>query len=190
MLSHPGAIVSWFWILHIAGWFTSAIFSKKARQEQTGGERLLQSIWIWAAAILLFGRTLVNTPLGLRFVPQTPVTLAVGIAVLFAGGAIAWWARLIIGRNWSASVQIKQDHELVQRGPYRFVRHPIYTGFLFSLVGTAIVIGQWRGVLAVVLAFIGWLIKSRQEETFMTQQFGAKYDEYRRHTKAIIPLIY
>lgn len=189
-MTHVGAIVSWFWILHVGGWFAAAVFSKQTRQRQTGGERLLQSVWIWAAAILLFGRNFADTPLGRRFVPDTPTTIIIGLVVMFAGGAIAWWARLIIGRNWSASVQIKQDHELVQRGPYHFVRHPIYTGFLAALLGTAIVIGQWRGVLAVVLAFIGFLFKSRQEEAFMTQQFGARYEEYRRRTKAIVPFLY
>jgi protein-S-isoprenylcysteine O-methyltransferase Ste14 len=189
-MPHAGAIVSWFWIVHVLAWFAAAVFSKKTQQMQTDGDRLLQSMWIWASAILLFGRNFTSTPLGLRFVPETSATILTGLVMVFAGGVVAWWARLIIGRNWSASVQIKQDHELVQRGPYRFVRHPIYTGFLLSLAGTAIVIGQWRGVLACALAFIGWVVKSRQEEAFMTQQFGAKYDEYKRHTKALIPLIY
>jgi len=96
---------------------------------------------------------------------------------------------MTLGRNWSGLVTIKQDHELIQRGPYQLVRHPIYTGMLVGMLGTAFIYGIARcfvGVLAVGLAF--WLTM-QIEERFMLQQFGAQYADYRQHVRALIPFV-
>ena len=78
--------------------------------------------------------------------------MQVGAALTFAGIAFAIWARVWIAGNWSSDVTLKRDHELIVTGPYRWVRHPIYTGILVALIGTALAVGEWRGALAVVLA--------------------------------------
>ncbi len=115
---------------------------------------------------------------------------ALGIAITLAGIAFAMWARVYLGGNWSSSVTVKVGHQLVRTGPYRFVRHPIYTGLISSLFGTAIVRHQVRGIIAVVLAYVGFKIKSRIEERTMISTFGAQYDEYSRTTGAIVPRLW
>jgi protein-S-isoprenylcysteine O-methyltransferase len=105
--------------------------------------------------------------------------------MLFAG-----WARLFLGGNWSSNVTLKQNHTLVQSGPYRIVRHPIYTGLLVALLGTAVVLGELRCFLGVLLAAIAWKIKSMSEETLMVQQFGDQYARYREQVKGLVPYLW
>jgi protein-S-isoprenylcysteine O-methyltransferase Ste14 len=84
-------------------------------------------------------------------------------------------------------VQVKQDHELIQRGPYRFVRHPIYTGLLLAFFGTAVAIGEWRGLICVAIVAASFWFKLRLEERWMRENFGAAYEQYMQRTKALIP---
>lgn len=145
---------------------------------------------VMGLAFLLFdGRSLAVGALASRFVPDTPFVAWAGVAIAAAGCAIAIWARAILGRNWSAGVTLKQDHQLIRMGPYRAVRHPIYSGLLLELTGTALSFGEWRCIVGLALAFAAWLIKSRGEEAFMIAQFGAQYIEYKRRVKALVPFI-
>ncbi|MGC1492577.1 MAG: isoprenylcysteine carboxylmethyltransferase family protein [Candidatus Acidiferrum sp.] len=101
----------------------------------------------------------------------------------------AVWAREHLGRNWSRSVTIKQDHELITTCPYAVVRHPIYTGILAGFLGMAIAISQVRGFLAFVLVFLALWIKFRMEEKWMRAQFGETYATYARQTAALVPYL-
>jgi protein-S-isoprenylcysteine O-methyltransferase Ste14 len=112
-----------------------------------------------------------------------------GVAITVLGFAITFWARFTLGGNWSSSVTIKVEHELVRSGPYRWVRHPIYTGIIVAMAGTAVARDQWRGVVAVALMWVAFTIKRLKEESFMRQTFGAHYDEYSQATGAIFPLL-
>jgi protein-S-isoprenylcysteine O-methyltransferase Ste14 len=102
------------------------------------------------------------------------------------------WARVRLGSNWSAMVTVKQDHELILRGPYAVVRHPIYSGFLLALAGTAIAVGEIRAFIGLGVAFIGFFLKSAAEERFMREEFSEFSDEYARYSqrvKRLIPFI-
>ena len=101
----------------------------------------------------------------------------------------AFWARFILGKNWSATVTIKQDHQLIVRGPYQIVRHPIYTGLLAGLFGTALIYGLMRCFVGVVVVGLGLWLKAQTEEQFMLQRFGAQYALYRQQVRALIPFV-
>ena len=124
-----------------------------------------------------------------RFIPRTPAIAITAIVITLAGMAFAVWARVYLGSNWSSIPTIKEQHQLIRSGPYRLVRHPIYSGILLALVGTFLANGKVRGALAVILLWIGWLVKSRVEEEFMMRTFGAEYSEYRRTTGALFPRV-
>jgi protein-S-isoprenylcysteine O-methyltransferase Ste14 len=79
---------------------------------------------------------------------------------------------------------------LIRGGPYKYARHPIYTGLLGVFFGSAVALGELRGLLAVALAFAAFLVKSRREEKLMVGHFGAEYEAYRREVKALIPYVY
>jgi len=94
-----------------------------------------------------------------------------------------------MGRNWSGTVSFKQDHELIEHGPYRFVRHPIYTGMLLMVLGTAVSSGRLSALLALVFFSFGIWKKLRREETLLTKYFPDAYPRYMSHTKALIPFV-
>ena len=104
-----------------------------------------------------------------------------------AGLGFAIAARIQLAGNWSATVTLKQDHELVRHGPYRWVRHPIYTGLLVAILGCAVAEGEWRGPVALALFTIAFVIKSGIEERYLTDQFGDAYARYRREVPALLP---
>jgi Putative protein-S-isoprenylcysteine methyltransferase len=97
------------------------------------------------------------------------------------------WARVRLGGNWSGIVTIKHDHELIASGPYAIVRHPIYTGLLVAFIGSAMVLGEWRGVLAVLVAWWALWRKLRLEERWMAERFGQQYEAYCRRVPALVP---
>jgi protein-S-isoprenylcysteine O-methyltransferase Ste14 len=177
------------WLIFLAVWFLMSLGVKPTVRQQNPFDRLFQIAIGAAAYLLLFSHVVRWEPLTRRVVPEAVAWRLAGLVMTCIGIAFAIWARIVIGANWSANVTIKRDHELVQTGPYAFVRHPIYSGLLFAGLGTALVVGQVRGFLAVAVAFIGWTFKSRREEQFMTEQFGDRYSQYRRRTGGIIPFI-
>ena len=109
---------------------------------------------------------------------------------MVAGLLFAIWAREHLGRNWSHAVTIKQGHELITSGPYTVVRHPIYTGMLAGLLGTAIALSQLRGFIGLVLFFVMFWLKFRKEEEWMRSQFGETYATYASQTAALVPYIF
>ena len=100
------------------------------------------------------------------------------------------WARFALGRNWSGTVTVKHDHELVRSGPYAIVRHPIYSGFLLGLLGTVIVRGSLGALLGLGVIVLVLRLKSLTEESFMLEQFGSQYTAYQRDVKALVPFLW
>jgi protein-S-isoprenylcysteine O-methyltransferase Ste14 len=177
------------WIIVGLVWLAASASLKSVAREEPWGSRLFHILGITVAFFLLFDSHLPIPVLNRPFVPDTPAVWWIGFALAVAGAAIAIWARLLLGANWSATVTVKQDHELMRTGPYAVVRHPIYSGFLLAMLGTAIAFGEVRGLFAFVIALIAWRAKSLIEERFMLDQFGEKYARYKREVKALIPFV-
>ena len=125
-----------------------------------------------------------------RFAPDTALVGWTGAIITAVGVAIAIAARFFLGKNWSGWVTVKKGHQLIRSGPYAVVRHPIYSGILFGVLGTAIVVGEVRGLIALAFAALGLRLKSLQEERFMEEEFGGEYRDYKRRVKAMIPLVW
>jgi len=124
-----------------------------------------------------------------RIWPAMAMVAVLGALLTIAGVAFACWARYTLGRNWSSEVQLKQGHELIEQGPYGLVRHPIYTGLLLAFFGTALAIGEWRGLIALAIVASSFWFKLRLEERWMREQFGAGYLDYMQRVKALVPWI-
>jgi protein-S-isoprenylcysteine O-methyltransferase Ste14 len=185
--NNPLAVI---WTVFGVFWVLPAIFGKRTIQRQTSGSRILQLVLLVAAYVLFANPDLGWDLLNRRLVPVGMAATATGYSLLLAGMLFAAWARVFLGGNWSSNVTLKQDHTLVRSGPYRIVRHPIYTGLLVALLGTASVLGELRCFLGVILALIAWKFKSITEEAFMVQQFGDQYTRYRMEVKALVPYIW
>lgn len=188
-------LISWntvvsLWIVFGAYWAISALSVKRAQRVETSASRLATLAVIVVGGTLIFSRSARFAPLNQRFVPETEWIEEVGVLLVGAGVAIAIWARRHLGQFWSARVTLKVDHQLIQSGPYAWVRHPIYSGLLLALIGTALFVGEWRALVGVLLVFAGHWQKARREEALLAGQFGAAYEEYRRRTGSLIPRLH
>jgi len=177
------------WLSWAAYWWVSSRNVKSAVRHESLVSRLLHIGPLILAGILLSVPNMPVRFLGERFLPLTTWLFVVAAALTAAGLLFAVWARRYLGANWSATVTIKEGHELIVGGPYALVRHPIYTGLLLALVGSTMAIGEWRGVLAVALASAALWRKLRLEERWMRQQFGDVYGAYCRRVATLIPFV-
>jgi len=177
------------WLALAAVWLITATRAKAVVRTQAGASRLIHVLVMAAAFALLFRHDARIGPLAARIVAASGAAAYGGFALTVLGAAFAIWARLQLGTNWSAAVTVKHDHALVQRGPYRLVRHPIYAGGLAAMLGTALVFGEAGCFVAVALSFAGFWWKTRVEEEFMMQYFGADYSQYQRSVKRLIPFV-
>ena len=186
-----GGIVLLLWIAWLVYWGKSAANVKPAIRHESKWSRASYIIPILIASILL---SIPPSPRGgflfSRFLPPGIDAYWPGVILIVAGLGFTVWARQRLGRNWSGTVQVKQDHQLISDGPYRFVRHPIYTGILVAFLGTAAIIGHWGAILAVLIAFGSFWRKLTLEERFMRETFGSAYEEYRGRTAALIPHLF
>jgi protein-S-isoprenylcysteine O-methyltransferase Ste14 len=141
------------------------------------------------AAFLLGVRRYLPSSLTGRFLPQNFVIGISGMVLLVVGLSFTLWARWHLGANWSGTVALKDDHSLVCTGPYKYVQHPIYSGVLLAICGTAAIIGEWRGVVAFGAAVTALVYKSWIEEKVMREVFP-EYEQYRRETAALVPFVF
>lgn len=179
------------WLLFALYWLVSALKRKATKRRESYLQRLLYTLLLGAGFWILFSPDTHYYPwLGARFVPATPFCDWLGVAITAAGIAVAFWARWHLGANWSGVVTLKEGHELIRTGPYRTIRHPIYTGMLLALLGTAVTVGEVRGLAALALAWFSFYIKARREESFLAQEFGPAFEEHQRHTGMFLPKIF
>ena len=107
--------------------------------------------------------------------------------LLAAGLAFSVWARVHLGTNWSGEVTVKQGHELIRSGPYAWVRHPIYTGLILALLGTAVTTNRVAAVLGMAIIVASFVLKLRAEEVFMRETFPGEYERYAAAVPALVP---
>ena len=177
------------WIAFVAVWLVAAVSTKRTLYRESRAQRLRYWVLLVIAYLLLVRGRQLPSPLNLRVIPHAAPIAWAGALLCMAGLAVALWARVILGRNWSGVVTLKEGHELVEHGPYRFVRHPIYTGILTMFFATALVQGHVAGFAGVLLMFASFWIKLGREEKLMLQQFPERYAAYQHRAKRIIPFV-
>ena len=182
-------IICGCWLVFVAIWLVAAVSTKRTVYRETRAQRLRYWVWLVIAYFLLLYGPQMPYPLNVRIVPHVAPTAWTAAILCATGLAFALWARVTLGRNWSGIVTLKEGHELVERGPYRFVRHPIYTGLLSMFFATALALGHLAGFAATLLMFASFWIKLRDEEQLMLRQFPERYGAYRRRAKRIIPFV-
>jgi protein-S-isoprenylcysteine O-methyltransferase Ste14 len=179
------------WVAWVAYWWAMARRVKvNARRESVRSRRSYAGLILLAFMLL----ALPDLPIPFfnrRFLPYLtwPLWAGIGAVLVAAGLAFTVWAREQLGRNWSDIVTIKVDHELITSGPYRVVRHPIYTGLLLAFAGQAIARGEWRGLVGAALGLWAFRLKSQVEESLMREQFGPAYQAYSQRVASLIPFV-
>jgi len=183
-------VVVCIWAVWELYWGISARGVKRAASKESLATRIPVIVSLLLSLVLMLAPGWLGPFFGQRISPDTDLLYFAGLALLGFGMGWAFWARHTLGSNWSGRVTIKEDHELITRGPYRWVRHPIYTGVLFSFLGTALALGRMGNLFAIGIMLVVFTHKIRLEERVMDQHFGAKYAGYRRTAKTLVPFIW
>lgn len=181
------SLIEYLWLALGVYWLLSA-----ARSRATKASESRLSYWLRIGLLVVLFEFLFSSWgrlgwLGRRFLPATTGATWTGLVVVLVGLGLAAWARHCLGANWSSAVMLKQDHELITRGPYRWIRHPIYTGIAVGVAGTAVVIGEWRGIVALLAIACAHVFKARSEESLLEREFGESFRAHRRRTGMFLP---
>jgi protein-S-isoprenylcysteine O-methyltransferase Ste14 len=189
-------VYGWFilalWIAFIAVWAVMAVSAKRNigarfRWGQIGWRAAIIALVVWALSFPAVRRALRNA----RSHAAGVSTLSglVGVALCAFGIGLAIWARLHLGRNWGTPMSRKENPDLVTTGPYAHIRHPIYTGMLLGMLGSAI--GQsafWS--IPLVFSAVYFFYSARREEKLMMEQFPGQYPAYMSRTKMLVPFVF
>jgi protein-S-isoprenylcysteine O-methyltransferase Ste14 len=186
----PFTVVAyWSWAVLLAVWLPGYLTVKKTSHAPSLGFQIPTSVLLLVCFVLLFNPR--GFGLQAQLTPQTEIFGWIGVAIDLLGIAFAIWARIVLGRNWSGLIMgVKEGHELVQKGPYAIVRHPIYTGFLLAIFGTTLTLGTFASYVGFVAGAIALVTRIGLEERLMREQFGDSHDAYRRRTKKLIPFVW
>jgi protein-S-isoprenylcysteine O-methyltransferase Ste14 len=190
------SVIGWSWAAFVVYWLILAQFNKKASRSTPWSS-------VWAVRVAIVVGVLVILWFRRRGAGGVPASIGrslwlhhpgvgvqwTGVGLCLAGFALAFWARAHLGRNWGMPMSLRQDHELVTSGPYAYVRHPIYSGIMLAMIGSALAVGLfWLALF--VLYFAYFLFSARAEERMMLAQFPQAYPAYRRRTKMLIPFVF
>ncbi len=189
MIVAPPRILELIWIAWLISWIAASFWSGRT-QRRVG----TLETWTYRAAMIAGG---------ILLIPWTPRLLAekriwdVGYdgayalaALMLAGLAFTWWARIYLGRLWSSAITRKEDHRIVDSGPYGIVRHPIYTGLIIALLATAAAEATVTALLGVALVIFGLWLKARTEERFLTAELDPDlYGSYCRRVPMLVPFL-
>lgn len=183
----PGIAIGGLWLAWAVSWVLAIAWSSRA--EKRAG---IKAEWFYRIVLIAGGIIFAvpsDRPGQIRLWPlmDLPAVWACFWAIA-AGCAFAWWARIYLGSLWSGSITTKANHRVVDTGPYRIVRHPIYTGILIGVLATMIAKGTLLGLIGAALVVFGLWLKARVEERFLRQQLGAAaYDDYSRRVPMLVP---
>jgi len=174
------------WVVWGTYWYAAAFNTKKSVYVQPRWQRWL---YLVPGAVILAAFQI--PAMRVRFWPFRADVAAVGMGLAAAGFGFCMWARVILGRNWSGIVTVKEGHELVQRGPYAVVRHPIYTGIFLAIIGTILALTPTPGgILVVVVLLSSFFVKLLQEEKVMIKEFPEAYPAYKERVRArLVPFV-
>jgi protein-S-isoprenylcysteine O-methyltransferase Ste14 len=188
-MNFTGVVILTCWIILLLYWTICAFFQKETKEKPTLKSRMFYSLVLLVSYLLLLfsykfsflNYILIRTSLAINVVS---IFLALG------GLIICLYSRKVLGSNWSREVLLKKNHELITVGPYRYIRHPIYSGLLMLFLGTALAIGNLGSIIGFILLFFNFKQKYLDEEALMIRHFKKRYLRYMKKTRALIPFVY
>ena len=180
-------LIGFLWLAWIVYWIAAA--------RQTAANCRTESLLTGATyriplliGIILMVFSHVSLPgIGLDLWSLNPFILGIAVILDVVGLSFAVWARLHLGKYWSGRITLKVDHRVIQTGPYAWVRHPIYSGLILALLGTAISLGTFQALLGFAFIFVSFLRKLTLEENWLRSHVGTEYEIYQKRVRALIP---
>ena len=178
----PLDLCGYLWLIWSGVWFVAARLAAANAMTESRWQRAQHVVPLALAfAFVFLGDALSERWVLPKFLGE------LGVALTFAGLTFAIWARLHLGRYWSGTITLKTDHRVIRTGPYRWVRHPIYTGLLCALLGSSLCASTLLGSLATPLALLTCWIKIRREERLLSSSLGEEYQRYKDEVPCLIP---
>jgi protein-S-isoprenylcysteine O-methyltransferase Ste14 len=185
----PYTLIPALWAIWIIGWMIAAFDVKRTRWREPRATAVYNRAPVMLGLLMLLLAPWLPAVLTRQLMPFGAELPALGTLLVLLGLLFAAWARWHLGRNWSGTVTVKEDHTLIKSGPYRLVRHPIYSGIALALFGTALADGAAYGFIATALILAGFVLRIQLEEARMRDTFP-EYVDYCRHTARLIPGVY
>jgi len=187
MRLQPGPAIAGLWIAFVISWAVAAFWANRTEKHAGLAEQVPYRLLLVAGTFLFIVPA--HGYQGWMRLWQLNLPEAwLCVALIAVGIAFAWWARIHLGRLWSAQITRKADHRIVDTGPYRLTRHPIYTGILLAILATMLAKGTLAGITGAVLIAASFYVKARMEERFLREELGAEaYDGYSRRVPMLIP---
>jgi len=173
----------------ILTWIAAALWANRTVGVSPNRAQMPLYVGALLAALLLVIARLLFPVLRMRIWEENPSFDWAMVAVCAIGLAWCWWARLHLGKLWSAGVSRKEGHRVIDTGPYGIVRHPIYTGAILAMFAFAAARARPFDLLAALLVTVFFGCKARLEERFLQQEFGAAYDAYRQRVPMLVPFL-
>lgn len=184
----PVSAIVFLWLAWVVSWAVAAFWADPAQKRAGfGAEARYRVLWLGGAILLFIPAHGYQGRLRLWMPNLTEAWICV--ALIAIGFAFAWWARVHLGRLWSATITAKAGHRVVDTGPYGLVRHPIYTGLLLAILATMAAKGTVWGVAGTVLLIIGIVVKARMEEGFLRGELGSTYGDYASRVPMLVPFM-
>jgi protein-S-isoprenylcysteine O-methyltransferase Ste14 len=185
----PGVFFAIVWIVWLVSWIAAAFWRAPTQKRAATWDEWVSRLLLLAGGLLLFHAT--------RRILHEPQLWHVGFGggdalagVALLGVMFAWWARIHLGPLWSGTITLKQDHRVIDSGPYALVRHPIYTGLIVSIFATAAAQATVTGLIGAAVIVAGLWLKARAEERFLTAELDADaYGNYRRRVPMLVPFL-
>lgn len=165
----------------------SALFTNRIKRREPTRGRLLDLTLLWGGYFVMFSQAPILGPLLRHFLPvRAPLEIA-GVVLAWVGSALIIWARACLGRYWSGVVALKQDHKLIQSGPYRVIRHPLYTGILLAAAGWCLAVPMWSSLIGALSLTACFVRRAHKEDALLAAEFGADFEAYRQRTGRLVP---
>ncbi len=175
------------WLAWVIGWYAGGIFAARTRRAESWPALLSHAVPLGLGFFLIFHNW--HAPLLAGRLYDNRWAQVASDVVTAAGLLFTVWARLHLGKYWSAVITLKQGHQLIRTGPYRIVRHPIYTGFIAAALGSATVMGTGDAIVGWVLVVTSCAIKISREERLLTAEFGDAYLQFKREVPMLVPFV-
>ncbi|MHB1206814.1 MAG: methyltransferase family protein [Rhodospirillaceae bacterium] len=186
-----GLLIGAIWVVWVIYWRFGPGSGKAVARKESGGSQLSYGLLLFAGLILVvhpqIARDLGVGALADLIWPQSILANIIAVVFVVVGLGFSVWARVHLADNWSAAVTVKEGHELIRSGPYKYVRHPIYTGILIAILGSVVLADRWVAFLGLALMTASFVVKLRIEERFMADQFGDAYQLYKKEVAALVP---
>lgn len=184
-------VIQWAWTAFGAYWIIAARRQSTERTpeqiKEKSSHRVVRLVLLVIVFIVLFSEQAGIGLLGRRFLPQRPTIAYIGFLLALTGMGIAVWAGIHLGQYWSDKAVLQTGHQLILTGPYAYMRHPIYSGVLLSVGGIALVVNEWRAVLAFSILLVNYSVKAKREERILAGAFVDAFAEHKRRAGFLLP---